>query len=244
MAVDEALLDAAAEADMPSLRFYQWQHPTLSLGYFQQYADREKHPPSLDAEVVRRLSGGGAILHDQEVTYCLILPQSHPLARDTQQLYRAVHEAFLQILNRMLPLEKSPWRLIRCEKTSSGEPDSEPFLCFKRRSPGDLLLQRTDPTEVPIDTKIVGSAQRRRRGAVMQHGSLLLGQSALAPEILGLREILGIKLDAKEILKKLPAEFGRQLDLDLQQNSAAPWHQTAQGLVESRYASSRWSMRR
>jgi len=246
MAVDEAMLDAAAETDMPSLRFYRWQKPTLSLGYFQQYADRNKHPSSLDATVVRRLSGGGALLHDQEITYCLILPRSHPLARNTQQLYRSVHEAFVRLLNRILPIEKSPWQLAKCEKLSVAKPESEPFLCFQRRSPSDLLLRRSDQNNVSLalDYKILGSAQRRRRGAVLQHGSLLLGQSTVAPQLLGLNEIFAIKLDAQEILKKLPDEFGLQLGLDLQENSTAAWHQAAKELVDRRYASSRWTLRR
>ncbi len=244
MAVDEALLEAAAETEVPTLRFYQWLRPTLSLGYFQQYADRDKHPPSLEADIVRRLSGGGAILHDREVTYCLILPQSHPLAHDTQQLYRAVHEAFLQLLSRMLPVEKTSWQLARCEKPALGKPDLEPFLCFERRSPGDVLLQSTSTADTTVDYKIVGSAQRRRRGAVMQHGSLLLGQSALAPELLGFNELVETKLEPKEILESLPAEFGRQLGMDLQLGSSTTWHPAARKLLESRYASNRWSMRR
>jgi len=244
MAVDEAMLGAAAESDVPTLRFYQWLRPTLSLGYFQKYADRDQHPPSLEANVVRRLSGGGAILHDREVTYCLILPHSHPLARDTQQLYRAVHKAFLQLLNRILPIEKSPWRLARCKKPATGKPDAEPFLCFQRRSPGDVLLQPAIKTDNSIDYKIVGSAQRRRRGAVMQHGSLLLNHSLLAPKILGLNEVMDNELNAEDILQCLPAEFGLQLGMDLQSSTASGWHQEAQRLLESRYASKSWTMRR
>lgn len=244
MAVDEAMFDAAAESDVPTLRFYQWLHPTLSLGYFQKYADRDQHPPSLEADVVRRLSGGGAILHDREITYCLILPHSHPLANDTQQLYRAVHKAILQFLNRALSLEKSPWQLARCEKPSTKRSDAEPFLCFQRRSPGDVILQPAIKTDSSVDYKIVGSAQRRRRGAVMQHGSLLLNHSMLAPKILGLNEVMDNELDPKDILQCLPAEFALQLGMDLQPCTASAWHQASQRLVESRYASNRWTMRR
>ena len=248
MAVDEALLDEAAETELPTLRFYRWLRPTLSLGYFQKYADRDQHPPSLEADVVRRLSGGGAILHDREVTYCLTLPRSHPLARDTGQLYRAVHKVFLRVLSRLAPIEQSPWRLARCEQPSPPpQPNAEPFLCFARRSSGDILLRPAGKTETSAgyhDYKIVGSAQRRRRGAIMQHGSLLLSHSLLAPTLVGFNEIVDTDLAAKDVLEILPAEFGLQLDLDLQPAAQTIEHPTAQRLVESRYASSRWSMRR
>jgi len=76
MAVDEVLLGAVAKSGTSALRFYQWKSPTLSLGYFQSYSERSKHPTSLAADALRRLSGGGAILHDRELTYSLILPAS------------------------------------------------------------------------------------------------------------------------------------------------------------------------
>src|SRR5438445_617792 len=69
MAVDEALLEDAARSGRPTLRFYGWAEPTLSLGYFQPYAQRASHPPSSRCAVVRRPTGGGAILHDAELTY-------------------------------------------------------------------------------------------------------------------------------------------------------------------------------
>ncbi|HEY1784986.1 MAG TPA: lipoate--protein ligase family protein, partial [Pirellulales bacterium] len=71
MAVDEALVDDAAERGTCWLRFYGWSEPTLSLGYFQGHAERLVHRPSRHCPLVRRASGGGAILHDAEITYCL-----------------------------------------------------------------------------------------------------------------------------------------------------------------------------
>ncbi len=70
---------AAVASGLASLRFYQWNQPTLSLGYFQSYEDRGRHAASQECTVVRRQTGGGAILHDRELTYSLILPATHPL---------------------------------------------------------------------------------------------------------------------------------------------------------------------
>src|SRR5262245_57717493 len=74
MAVDEVLLTAAAASGQATLRFYTWNEPTLSLGYFQAAADRQQHAASLACTLVRRASGGGAILHDRELTYSVALP--------------------------------------------------------------------------------------------------------------------------------------------------------------------------
>src|SRR5437868_3979467 len=76
MAVDEALLETAANTNQATLRLYQWRQPTLSLGYFQLAADRAQHAASAACLLIRRPSGGGAILHDRELTYSIALPRS------------------------------------------------------------------------------------------------------------------------------------------------------------------------
>ena len=107
MAIDEALLISADEMSKPTLRFYAWSRPTLSLGYFQKYAHRRYHPASRLCAVVRRSTGGGAIVHDRELTYSFIWPGcrlpgkeklSRPLA--TEGLYQTVHEALIRVLGR------------------------------------------------------------------------------------------------------------------------------------------------
>src|SRR4051794_40211574 len=149
MAIDEALLIDAVENGNATFRFYQWSEPTLSLGYFQRYADREQHAASRNAAVVRRQSGGGAILHDRELTYSLVLPPGHPLAQNAPQLYDSVHAAFLATLGS--PHAKPPrYRDLRLqrrgEQNRTAIPD-EPFLCFERESPGDVILtQSADAT--------------------------------------------------------------------------------------------------
>ena len=88
MSMDAALLQLAAERERSVVRIYQWSDPTVTLGYFQGSGQTVESPfPGLP--VVRRLSGGGAILHDQETTYCLVLPASHPARQDPSGVYQA-----------------------------------------------------------------------------------------------------------------------------------------------------------
>src|SRR5262249_44894287 len=98
MAVDEVLAESAAELGQCSLRFYEWSRPTLSLGYFQPYSAREQHRASAELPVVRRASGGGAIVHDRELTYSLAVAVAHPLAADSMSLYHAVHQSLIEAL--------------------------------------------------------------------------------------------------------------------------------------------------
>ena len=184
MAVDEALLEAAAEGQ-GTLRFYRWSEPTLSLGYFQQYPDRWQHEPSRQCAVVRRASGGGAILHDIELTYSLAVPAAHPLAADRLGCYRAMHAALVEAL--------ADWgvQAVVLQQADKESHHRQPFLCFQRRAPGDVLVD---------GVKIAGSAQRRCRGAVLQHGSVLLGRSAAAPELPGLANLSGKQVDHRQLL--------------------------------------------
>lgn len=171
MAFDEALLEAAATRGETSLRIYRWSEPTLSLGYFQK-----ELPPDLPAILrglpcVRRLSGGGAILHHHEWTYSCALPKRHPLAGRTEDLYDAVHAALLRAFARLGVSAAT-------RGTSDHEADGR-FLCFERGDARDILV---------AGRKVVGSAQRRRKGTVLQHGSVVLRTSPFAPHIPGLAD--------------------------------------------------------
>jgi lipoate-protein ligase A len=174
MAVDETLLESAAAGDGTALRFYRWQEPTLSLGYFQPYSDRRQHPASRDCPAVRRVTGGGAILHDREITYSFAVPPDHRLAIKHLELYENAHAALIAAL------ATYGIRAAVCPGQGREKDLSGTFLCFQRRSAGDVLLG---------DVKIAGSAQRRSRKAVLQHGSLLLARSPLAPELAGLVDL-------------------------------------------------------
>lgn len=230
MAVDEVLLESAAEKGVATLRFYQWSEPTLSLGYFQYFHERRRHIPSRDCVVVRRQTGGGAILHDREWTYSFALPHAHPLAADATRLYRAAHDALRATL--------AHWRIeVSVLAESSGlPPDEQPFLCFARRSEGDVVCQAE---------KICGSAQRRRRGAILQHGSLLLARSPHAPELAGLQEITGKKLFHEPLVERWQAEMAPRLGIELLPGKLTELELDAsRTLALEKYSGNRWTERR
>lgn len=188
MAVDEVLLENAASSGQLALRFYGWAKPSISLGYFQAYDDRRQHPTSLDCPLVRRTSGGGALIHDtpdHDLTYSLAVPDVPRRSQAQQTLYHQMHDAVRRAV-RELALEP---RL--CEPDEADV--RRPFLCFLRRSPGDLLVG---------DHKIMGSAQRRSAAAVLQHGTLLLAQSPAAPELFGLSQLCRQEVSSDAILER------------------------------------------
>ncbi len=169
MAVDEVLLMDAVDNGNASLRFYQWSEPTLSLGYFQPFADRKQHFASRNCAIVRRQSGGGAILHDHELTYSFVLPPGDPLTRDAPHLYNAVHAAFIAALTKAPQNASTPPSLkCRGNQTSVETPD-EPFLCFQRQSPGDVVLCRQPTQPSPVFRH--GKSSAALNGAIAEQSS-------------------------------------------------------------------------
>lgn len=172
MAVDEVLLQSAIDHDVATLRFYRWREPTVSLGYFQKEEDILRDIRLSRLPRVRRLSGGGTLVHDEELTYSLALPGSQRLIERPVELYRIVHEVFICVFG-----ERNVRLSLR--GTTTKHPN-EPVLCFAREDEHDLVLH---------GHKVLGSAQRRRRGAILQHGGLLLKASAVTPELLGIADL-------------------------------------------------------
>jgi lipoate-protein ligase A len=228
MAVDEVLLERAAEG-ICTLRFYGWSEPTLSLGYFQAAADRQWHAPSLSCPLVRRDTGGGAILHDCELTYSLAIFAVHPLAANARALYRAVHNSLIECFRQ--------WGIrARLFEGNATPPERNPFLCFQRRSEGDVLAG---------EAKIAGSAQRRRRGAVLQHGSILLATSRFAPELPGLNEQTAVEVAASELAPAWAVQLKKWLSMDLEESNLTEAERSrAMTLERGKYVSLGWNGRR
>ena len=231
MAVDQVVLDSVDQSGLPTLRFYRWREPSLSLGYFQPLAGRAQHGPSERLPVVRRATGGGAIVHHRELTYSLAIPIDRRRAGGLEWLYELVHGVIIEVLAEIgcqaRPFHQVGGSLCRCD----------PFLCFQRRTREDLIVS---------GYKVVGSAQRRGRNAVLQHGSILMRASEFAPELPGIENVTSIAVPT-------PSELGEAIAAQLAARCNIRWQhdeitvaefQQAEVIAKSRFAAPAWTSRR
>lgn len=233
MAIDQAILETAAETGQTTLRIYRWQPATLSLGYFQKAAARESHHPSSTCPIIRRASGGGAIVHDDELTYSLCIASEGSIATANAQLYDIVHLAIRESLAKQgisVSLYEAP------PNTKARAKKSDPFLCFERRAVGDLICD---------GSKVGGSAQRRLKNALIQHGSLLLSQSEFAPELPGLKELSGLEVDTQKLNSSIALLLATALQIQFTLGSVSESErQRANKIAEQKFLSEAWLNKR
>jgi lipoate-protein ligase A len=167
MAIDEAIMhEVAAGESPPTIRFYRWQPATLSIGYFQsalKELDLEKVNEK-KVGLVRRPTGGRAVLHDQELTYSIILPETYPeLSQSVTESYRMLSMGLVAGFKR-LGLQAD---MVNLSNNDGGNQMSSlgSAACFDSPSWYELVVE---------GQKIAGSAQVRQKGVVLQHGSVLL----------------------------------------------------------------------
>ena len=228
MAIDEALLTSCEAGGAPlTLRLYAWAAPTLSLGYFQDAAAAGPRLGGLP--VVRRLTGGGAIVHDAELTYSLTwrLSQETGIPRSASGSYAHFNRALAAALRNLGVAPDSP---------AEGDA-SRAFLCFERRSRYDILVR---------GHKVVGSAQRRRPGAALQHGSILLGKSAArGVRDLSLSQLVGRAIRMEEAAGAVGGAFESELGWTFESaRLTADEHRIAQELRTDKYSHVAWGGRR
>jgi lipoate-protein ligase A len=191
MALDEALLLSDAP---PTLRFYTWRPGALSLGYFQRFDDV---PASRsDIVVVRRLTGGGAIHHERELTFALVAAEREPpFTGSVRDSYARVHGAIASALAGFGVCARARGQLgLDSDRPATG-------MCFHASTDLDLAWD---------GRKGVGSAQRRTHGRVLHHGSIKLGTTRLESGIatLGAAEPPAL---AARVAAALESELGLRL---------------------------------
>lgn len=167
MALDEALLDWHSAGEIPPvIRFYEWNPATLSIGYFQQ-AHKDINLQAVQEQnlgFVRRPTGGRAVLHDQELTYSVIVSESYPnMPATVTEAYRVISEGLLLGFQK-LGLE-AYFSVPQTEQQLADLKKPKSAVCFDAPSWYELVVE---------GKKVAGSAQTRQKGVILQHGAILL----------------------------------------------------------------------
>jgi lipoate-protein ligase A len=227
MAADEAMLESAV-GGVAALRFYTWAEPTLSLGYFQPAADRLSDANLARLAWVRRATGGAAIVHHHELTYALALPPGKEWASREHWICR-FHHVVQAVLAR---------RGVAAHAVVCGEEQKlGAVVCFLHQTPGDLLV---------AGSKVAGSAQRKMRGALLQHGSILLHRSEYAPHLAGVCDgAAAPRVAAGDLANDLAAAFAADTGWDVVPAAwtAAEVARTA-AIRGEKYANPEWNEKR
>lgn len=220
MAIDEALLQLHVPGEsQPVLRFYQWKPPAVSLGYFQKLHSIDLSAcRELGLDVVRRATGGRAVLHENDLTYSVVADCRQGIPSSLDAAYRLLCTGLLAGF-RLLGIAAELGR----EKMRSPKSD----ICFANALVADIVHQ---------GKKFVGSAQTWQGTSLLQHGSIVLEpqentwaaiiktdsgsmnsvREKLKSRTVSLQEILGRRIDPCELKQAINAGMAEALEIDLQ----------------------------
>jgi lipoate-protein ligase A len=246
MAIDEAILHAVAAGQaLPTLRFYAWEPPCLSLGRAQKASDVDS--AALEAAgfgLVRRPTGGKAILHIDELTYSVVAPQAEPrLAGGILESYRRLSTGLVRGLERLNVPE-----IVADQRAARDRPAGP--VCFEVPSDYEITVG---------GRKLVGSAQMRAQGAVLQHGALPLygdiaricpllvthpNPDAVRARAATVEMATSKRVSWDEAAEALAAGFAEMLNLRLEPGTLTREEQSqAARLRAAKYATDAWTRR-
>ncbi len=257
MAVDEAIREAVGRGLVPpTLRIYGWGPPAVSLGYFQDMDEQVDLGVIRQRgwDLVRRPTGGRAILHDDDVTYSVCvsedaLADGDSVLRSYRELSRGIQRG-LELLGIQADLGTKPQAKSIPHTASS----KHPAICFSQSTRADMVAQ---------GRKIVGSAQVRRDGVILQHGSVPItlnvadhlavipgageedGAMVLSQAAVSVSEILGRRVSFEELAEALVAGLAEALSLEMAAGDLTETEQArAEELRSEKYATEQWNFQR
>ncbi|ARU63015.1 octanoyltransferase [Tumebacillus avium] len=259
MAVDEAILNAHSRGLVPpTIRFFGWDPATLSIGYFQRSA-KEVNFDALKEKglgFVRRPTGGRAVLHDQELTYSVIVSESHPMMPSSvNESYRVLSMGLLEGF-RELGLNAEMVSLADEEEKKKFESMGS-AACFDSPSWYELVVE---------GRKVVGSAQVRQLHTILQHGSILLDLDAellfsvltfsserirermmetFKERAVSIKDFSGEVISYDRAVEAFTAGFARGLGVKLEAAGLTPFEQElAEQLVREKYGADSWNYKK
>lgn len=232
MALDEALMRTIGEGG--AVRFYSWEPPALSLGYFQSASDFDLDElASRGTIVVRRPTGGGAIYHYNELTFAVIAGpgRSSALGPEIESRYARIHGAIIDAL-----------RQFGVDSEMRGGDLDPPFspsdhrLCFNRTIGCDIVAG---------GRKLVGSAQRKTPRGFLQHGSIPLRENPMSPGAAWVNAFSESEVGYESLAEALARSFGKMLDTRLVPSEVSREEEDgARALVRDKYSTEDWNLRR
>lgn len=247
MAIDEAMLLTQKVDRQPTLRFYDWQRPAFSFGYFQQISE-EIDAPACEThgiELVRRMTGGGTVVHGWDVTYTIIVPHDSGLfPKDISAAYCAISDCLINGLQR-LDIDVAH----QIERPIAG---NAPNICLTNPAQYDTLIN---------GKKIAGVSQRRNQTGVMYQGYIALDLPTsdvlvLASRQVGFDRVVAEQTTAinrsrptpiyrKQLENAVAVGFEETLGVQLVEAELFPQEiETAESLAQTKYGSAEWNFRR
>ena len=247
MAIDEAMLLTQKASIQPTLRFYGWLHPAFSFGYFQRISE-EVDVAACDAhgiEIVRRMTGGGTVIHGWDVTYTIIVPHDSGLfPKDISAAYCAISDCLINGLQRL-----GIGVAHQIEKPIAG---NAPNICLTNPAQYDTLIN---------GKKIAGVSQRRNQTGVMYQGYIALDLPTSDVLVLASRQVgfdrvavgqstainqsRSTPVYRKQIEDAVAMGFEKTLGVQLVEAELFSQElKTAESLAQTKYGSAEWNFRR
>ncbi len=236
MAVDEALLISVEKGtSKPVFRLYGWNRPTVSIGYLQ---DHSPFVPS-GLPIVRRITGGRAVLHQSEITYCVVCPSNDPLYRS------GISGAYLLISRAIASALKEAGIDASLARTRPSPGARSSRACFRSASRHEILVG---------GRKLVGSAQRRFKNGLLQHGSIILeidrelNRRLFGPEALeSMTSVADVipGLDELRLRDAIVKNISRTLGVSLVLSTLTPEEENlTEELFKKKYSTAGWNLSR
>ena len=227
MAIDEALLEMA---NIPAIRFYRWHSPALSFGYFGRFADVVDYAAQRD--LVRRWTGGGIVLHGDDLTYSIIVPRDDPVfAGSSMSIYENVHRALCEALSIIAKHADLLAVAAVCDRRTNQDRSVQSWEITGREINATVTDRRYNDcfanpvrADVLVDgRKVAGAAQRRTRAGLLHQGSI--------------QQVDLVEDFARHFAKELSEDCSeRKIDNELSDR--------AKEIAEKKYATQAWLRRR
>ena len=219
MAIDEALLQTA---ELPSIRFYRWNSPSLSFGYFGRFSNVARY--AAERDLVRRWTGGGIVFHGDDLTYSIIIPAHDEMfVQSSAFIYAAIHSALCDVLDNLG---------LRAALVGPTDPDDAGAAVNDRGYNGVCFANPVRADVLVNGRKVAGAAQRRTRAGLLHQGSIQLATGRVRPTVghvdLGndLSERFVNELSANHIKQKLDDDIlNRAHEIAARKYETADWLQ-------------------